>query len=105
MRVDRIAPAIGGGDLGYGAIGGANAAVARFDLHDGIFRYRADGLALADLGVMAATVDRLDDDIVAVGIFVRQPAPDDTADPGAGIGGRRSHDDSIGQGGGGPRRP
>src|SRR3546814_5570216 len=87
MRVDRIAPAIGGGDLGYGAIGGANAAVARFDLHDGIFRYRADGLALADLGVMAATVDRLDDDIVAVGIFVRQPALDDTADKGAGIGG------------------
>src|SRR3546814_8110926 len=42
MRVDRIAPAIGGGDLGYGAIGGANAAVARFDLHDGIFRYRSE---------------------------------------------------------------
>src|SRR3546814_9831895 len=53
---------------------------------------------------MAATVDRLDDVIVAVGIFVRQPALDDTADKGAGIGGGRVIDDLIGQRGRVPAR-
>src|SRR3546814_15907074 len=71
---------------------------------DTLFPYTTLFRSLADLGVMAATVDRLDDDIVAVGIFVRQPALDDTADKGAGIGGGRVIDDLIGQRGRVPAR-
>src|SRR3546814_4763423 len=38
MRVDRIAPVIGGRDLDYGAIDGTHAAAARSNLDDGVFR-------------------------------------------------------------------
>src|SRR5690606_13985982 len=90
MDVDRVAPAIGGGDLGNRAIDGTNAAAATWcDLDDGVFGDRADRFALANLGIMGAAVDRLDDDIMTVGIFIGQAALDDTADKRTGISGGR----------------
>src|SRR3546814_5494045 len=45
MGVDRVAPAIGGGDLGDGMIDRAHPAAARRDLDDGVFRDRQIGRA------------------------------------------------------------
>src|SRR3546814_19758391 len=80
MGVDRIAPGIGGGDLGDGAIDGPYAAAVRRDLDDRILGDRADCLALPYLGIVGAAIDRLDNDIMAVGDFVGQPALDHAAD-------------------------
>src|SRR3546814_2651523 len=74
MGVDRIAPGIGGGDLGDGAIDGPDAAAVRRDLDDRILGDRADCLALPYLGIVGAAIDRLDNDIMAVGDLVGQPA-------------------------------
>src|SRR3546814_5666771 len=63
MRVDRIAPVIGGRDLDYGAIDGTHAAAARSNLDDGVFRDRIDHLALADLGIVGAAIDAVDQKI------------------------------------------
>src|SRR3546814_4144800 len=54
MGVDRVAPAIGGGDLGDGMIDRAHPAAARRDLDDGVFRDRLDRFAFADFGIMGA---------------------------------------------------
>ena len=78
MRVDRVAPAIGGGDFGDRAIGGPNAAAARPDLDNRILGDRTDRSALPDLGIMGTAVDGFDDDIMTVGMFVGQSAFDGT---------------------------
>src|SRR3546814_15444757 len=74
MGVDRIAPGIGGGDLGDGAIDGPDAAAVRRALADRILGDRADCLALPYLGIVGAAIDRPDNDIIAGGDFVGQPA-------------------------------
>src|SRR3546814_17816603 len=80
MRVDRIAPVIGGRDLDYGAIDGTHAAAARSNLDDGVFRDRIDHLALADLGIVGAAIDAVDQKIVSVFLFVGEAAHHDAAD-------------------------
>src|SRR3546814_3613958 len=53
---------------------------------------------------MRAAVDRLDNDIMAIGIFIGQAALDDAADKGASIGRGRVIDDLIDQRGRVPAR-
>src|SRR3989344_9575024 len=80
MGVDRIAPAVRRRDLVDRPIDGANAAIAWRDPDDGIFWGRVDRLALADLGIMGAPVDAVDQQIMTVFMFVGEPAHHDAAD-------------------------
>src|SRR3546814_7294649 len=80
MGGDRVAPAIGGGDLGDGMIDRAHPAAARRDLDDGVFRDRLDRFAFADFGIMGAAVDAVDQQIMAVFMFVGERSEEHTSE-------------------------
>src|SRR3546814_7025078 len=77
MCIDRIAPAIGGGDFGDGAIDLADAMLGGRDRNDRAIVRRPESLAPADIDIVRASVGRLDDQIVAVIRFVGETAPGD----------------------------
>src|SRR3546814_16353829 len=66
MCIDRIAPAIGGGDFGDGAIDLADAMLGGRDRNDRAIVRRPESLAPADIDIVRASVGRLVDQIVAV---------------------------------------
>src|SRR3546814_1530899 len=89
MCIDRIAPAIGGGDFGDGAIDLADAMLGGRDRNDRAIVRRPESLAPADIDIVRASVGRLDDQIVAVIRFVGETAPGHAPDqPAAMLRGR-----------------
>src|SRR3546814_12944548 len=85
MGIDRIAPAIGGGDFGDGAIDLADAMLGGRDRNDRAIVRRPESLAPADIDIVRASVGRLDDQIVAVIRFVGETAPGPAPDQRAAL--------------------
>src|SRR3546814_21035624 len=66
MCIDRIAPAIGGGDFGAGAIDLADALLGGRDRTDRAIVRRPERPAPADIAIVRASVGRLADQLLAV---------------------------------------
>ena len=66
VDVDAVAPTVGGRDLCDGTIGRARFGRLRFDPHNGPLGDRLCSLSFSDVDIMAAAVDPIDDEIVAV---------------------------------------
>ena len=60
MQVGRVAPAIGGGDLGDDAVGIAHLQGSGGDADDRALRGRCDRIATSDVDVMGMTIDPVD---------------------------------------------
>ena len=97
MGVNIIASAIGGGDRRDGPIDFPHFRAERLDPHDRTRRQAGIGFrALADRHIMAAPVHAIDDQIMAIGMLVGEPACQHAGDQRAGIGCGRIVDRLIG---------
>jgi hypothetical protein len=96
MNVDIVSPAVRGSDLGKGAIDLLDLDGPWHDAHDRTVRDRLDGVALADVDIMAAAIDTIDDQIMAVVEFVGETARDNAPYDRRCAGCDRIMDDLIG---------
>lgn len=85
MQVDRIMTVIGCGDLGDGAIDVPDAASHWGDPNDGVLGNRLDRVATTDIDIVAAPVDPVDQQIVAVAQFIGEATSDHAPDDGRGF--------------------
>src|ERR1700693_353368 len=79
MDIDVVAPAVLRRDLGDGAIDRASLGELRLNMNDGCLPSGLGPLALADIDIVAAAIDAIDDQVVAVIELVGEPARHDPA--------------------------
>jgi hypothetical protein len=98
VNVEIIMPIVGGRDFGDGTIDLPGLRTLRVDAHDAAFRRGFGRLALADLDVMASTVHRVDDEVMAVVDLVGKTARYDATDDGPRLRASRIVDDVVERG-------
>jgi hypothetical protein len=77
MRINIIAPLIGGCDRCDGLVDNADTAAPRCDFQNRVFGNRSDPVTFADIDIMDMAIDAIDDQIMAIMIFVGKPSRDD----------------------------